>query len=269
MSGLHGNEEAHGIALLEPPSHTSGEYSSAQGSSLHDQEIESALDQVFGGHSHEAATPFQTSYKQQNGTEGQADALLGDDGNDFLSAGQQRIEFSGSGTGPDEFPFPNDSPGEMSATAVLEDGRFKIEGSFSNFDGAPLFSVDGADEKAASDATVFSGDAPQDLVDKFRNDAEGKGFEPTGVHLHFSPEQEADATIIRTLQVASTDAKSGTISGDFALSPEEQAAASAAREDGNGIFYLNNHTNINADADNRGGFLNGEVRFNLNSTNLK
>jgi hypothetical protein len=156
----------------------------------------------------------------------------------------------------------------MSANAVLEDGRLKIEGSFSNFDAVPLFEAEGANEQAAEDVSVFSNDDPQDLVNRFRADAEAKGFEPTGVHLHFSPEEEADATIMWTLGVEQNDAKSGTISGDFALTPEEQAAASAARSDGKGLFYLNNHTNVNADGDDRGGFLNGEVRFNLNPTSL-
>lgn len=273
MAGFH--DDRHGAAVADAfvpqESHDS---SSGQGGSLQDAELAHSLDQALG-HSHNDAPPPPSGrstsdggYTQHDGDEGKSDTLTGDDGNDFISAGQKRIELSGSGTGPDEFPFPNDSPGEMSATAVLEEGRLKIDGSFSNFDAVPLFEAEGVNERAAEDATVFSNDAPQDLVNRFRADAESKGFEPTGVHLHFSPEQEADATIIRTLSVEQNDAKSGTISGDFALTPEEQAAASAARSDGGGLFYLNNHTNVNADGDDRGGFLNGEVRLNLNPISL-
>lgn len=279
MSGFHGNgnDDHHGAAVADAfnqqDSGNSRSGQGASGASLRDNEIEGALDQALGGHSHDASVASGKSiansdYSQHDGREGKSDRLSGDDGNDFISAGQKRIEFSGSGTGPDEFPFPNDSPGFMQANAVLEDGRLKIEGEFSNFDAVPLFEAEGVNEQAAQDATVFSNDAAQDLVNRFRDDAQAKGFEPTGVHLHFSPEQEADATIIRTLSVEQNDAKSGTISGNFALTPEEQAAASAARSDGEGLFYLNNHTNVNADGDDRGGFLNGEVRFNLNPTNL-
>jgi hypothetical protein len=96
---------------------------------------------------------------------------------------------------------------------------------------------------------------------KVPNDVEGNSI--SGTHLHFSPSGDtrgnfADATVVRYFTNTIIDAKSGTISGEFELKPEEQAALLA------GDLYLNIHSNVDGDGDGKAGFPTGENRINFN-----
>jgi len=92
-------------------------------------------------------------------------------------------------------------------------------------------------------------------------DVEGNPI--SGTHVHFSPAGDnrgnfADATVVRFLENTPTDAKSGTLTGEFELTPAEQAALLA------GNFYINIHTNLDGDGDGIAGYPTGENRINLN-----
>lgn len=202
-----------------------------------------------------------------SGTQGH-DRLVGRDGNDFLYVGDDGFSFNtAKGGGGTEFPFATDSPGTSELNLDLDNGVLKVSGSYTNFDGFPLFSQG---EKALDpNAKVLSGANPQALVDGFLKvpkDVEGNLI--SGTHLHLSPAGDnrgnfADATVIRYFENTPTDAKSGTIKGEFELSPEEQAALLA------GNLYVNLHTNIDGDKDGRAGFATGENRINLNKDVVK
>lgn len=204
---------------------------------------------------------------QINGTLGR-DKLVGGGGNDFLYIGDDGFRIGTTkATGPGEFPFPNDSPGTSEATAELKGGVLRINGKYQNFDGAPLFSQD--ETEIDPNAKILNGSDPKALIDGFlqvQRDAEGNPL--SGTHMHFSPSQDsrgnfADATVIRYLQEDPTDAKSGTLSGEFNLNPEEQAAFLA------GNFYVNLHTNVDVDGDGKAGFPTGENRLNFNQNVVK
>jgi hypothetical protein len=191
------------------------------------------------------------------------DKLVGGEGDDFLYLGDDGFEVeTARGTGPGEFPFPNDSPGTTELNAELKNGVLRINGSYKDFDGLPLFS-DGETE-IDPDAVILNGSDPEALINGFLavpEDSEGNKL--SGTHLHFSPAQDdrgdfADATVVRFLENNPIDDKSGTISGEFELSPEEQAAFLA------GNFYVNLHTNVDGDGDGKGGFPTGENRVNFN-----
>jgi hypothetical protein len=204
---------------------------------------------------------------QINGTK-EKDKLVGGGGDDFLYVGDDGFEIgTAKGTGPGEFPFPNDSPGTSDATAELKGGVLRINGKYQNFDGAPLFSQD--ETEIDPNAKILNGSDPKALIDGFlqvQRDAEGNPL--SGTHMHFSPSQDsrgnfADATVVRYLQEDPTDAKSGTLSGEFNLNPEEQAAFLA------GNFYVNLHTNVDVDGDGKAGFPTGENRLNFNQNVVK
>jgi len=197
---------------------------------------------------------------QLNGTLGR-DKLIGGDGNDFLYLGNDSFR-TVTAKSIAEFPFPNDSPGTSFLKSSLKDGVLKLSGAYQNFDAFPLFSQG---EKAIDpNAKILNGSNPQALIDGFLKvpqDVEGNLL--SGTHLHFSPAGDdrgnfADATVVRFLENTPKDAKSGTLKGEFELTPEEQAAFLA------GNMYVNLHTNIDGDGDGRAGFPTGENRINLN-----
>lgn len=205
------------------------------------------------------------NFKQGSGTVTgtlQSDKIVGSGGNDFLYVGNDGFTFK-TAKGLDEFPFPTPSNSTGEVNATLKDGVFRVSGAFRDFDGAPLFSQ--GETTIDPKATILNGSDPQALVDGFLKvpkDVEGNAI--TGTHLHFSPAGDdrgnfADATVIRYVQNPSNpDGKSGTLTGQFNLTPEEQAALLA------GNIYMNIHSNIDVDGDGKAGFPTGELRINLN-----
>ncbi|MBD3881822.1 CHRD domain-containing protein [Phormidium tenue FACHB-886] len=199
---------------------------------------------------------------KQTGTQ-KRDLLVGKGGDDFLYVGDDGFKIgTATGGGGTEFPFPTDSPGTSEITGTLQNGVLKLEGSYKNFDGAPLFSQ--GEDSIDSNAKILNGSDPVALVEGFKKvpqDSEGNKL--SGTHLHFSPAEDsrgnfADATVVRYFSETPTDAKSGKISGEFELSSEEQAAFLA------GNLYVNIHTNVDVDKDGKAGFPTGENRLNLN-----
>jgi hypothetical protein len=202
------------------------------------------------------------SGQQLNGTL-KRDKLLGGEGNDFLFVGDDGFKFgTAKGSGPQEFPFPNPSPGTSELTPSLKNGVLTITGSYKDFDAAPLFSQN--ETSIDPKATILNGSDPVSLINGFLKvpkDVEGNPI--SGTHLHFSPSEDsrgnfADATVVRYLTNTAVDAKSGTISGQFHLTPDEQAALLA------GNLYVNIHSNIDVDGDGKAGFPTGENRLNFN-----
>jgi hypothetical protein len=196
------------------------------------------------------------------GTSGH-DRLIGGAGDDFLYVGDDGFSFAtAKGVGGTEFPFPTDSPGSTELNTELKNGVLKINGSYKDFDGFPLFSQ--GETTIDPNARILNGSDPKALVDGFLRvpkDVEGNPI--SGTHLHFSPAGDsrgnaADATVLRYFTNTPTDEKSGTISGEFNLTPQEQAALLA------GNMYVNIHTNLDGDGDGRAGFPTGENRINLN-----
>jgi hypothetical protein len=196
------------------------------------------------------------------GTQGR-DRLIGGDGDDFLYVGDDGFKTkTAKGSGPAEFPFATDSPGTSELNSELKNGVLKLNGSYKNFDAFPLFSQ--GETTIDPNAKILNGSDPVSLVNNFLKvpkDVEGNPL--SGTHLHFSPAGDsrgnfADATVVRFLTNTPTDAKSGTLSGEFELTPTEQAAFLA------GDFYTNIHSNIDGDKDGRAGFPTGENRLNLN-----
>lgn len=201
------------------------------------------------------------------GTQGR-DRMIGGDGNDFLYVGDDGFKLeTARGRGGTEFPFATDSAGSTELNAELKGGKLNITGSYKDFDGFPLFSQ--GEKEIDPNAKILNGSNPQALVEGFLKvpkDVEGNLL--SGTHLHFSPAGDnrgnfADATVVRFFQNTPTDAKSGTVSGNFNLTPEEQAALLA------GNFYVNIHTNIDGDKDGRAGFPTGENRININRDVVK
>ncbi|MBW4580758.1 MAG: CHRD domain-containing protein [Tildeniella nuda ZEHNDER 1965/U140] len=199
---------------------------------------------------------------QLNGTLGH-DRLIGGKGDDFLYVGDDGFKLgTAKGGGGTEFPFKTDSPGTSELTPQLKNGVLSFNGSYKDFDGAPLFSQ--GEKELDPNAKILNGADPKALVDGFLKvpqDKEGNAI--SGTHLHFSPAEDsrgnfADATVVRYFENTPLDAKSGTLSGKFELSPEEQAAFLA------GNLYVNIHSNVDVDGDGRAGFATGENRLNLN-----
>ena len=200
---------------------------------------------------------------QLNGTLGH-DRLIGGKGDDFLYVGNDGFKFNTAKatSGADEFPFKNDSPGSSEVQLELKDGVLRATGSYKDFDAAPLFSQ--GEKVIDPKATILNGSDPVSLINNFLkvpNDVEGNPL--SGTHLHFSPSGDdrgnfADATVLRYFTNTVVDAKSGTLSGEFHLKPEEQAALLA------GDLYLNIHSNVDLDGDGKAGFPTGENRLNFN-----
>jgi hypothetical protein len=190
--------------------------------------------------------------------------LIGSAGDDFIYVGDDGFKFNPARaeSGASEFPFPNDSPGSTEVSVDLKGGVLRINGNYQNFDGSPLFSQ--GETAIDPNATILNGSDPVALINGFLRvpqDKEGNAI--SGTHLHLSPGGDnrgnfADATVIRYFTNTPTDAKSGTISGEFELAPDEQAALLA------GNFYINLHTNVDSDGDGKAGFPTGENRVNLN-----
>jgi Ca2+-binding RTX toxin-like protein len=204
---------------------------------------------------------------QLNGTQGH-DKLIGGDGNDFLAPGDDTFTFRTARSGA-EFPFVTNSPGSTKLNLELKGGVFRVNGTYENFDGAPLFSQGETtiDPKAIVLNDPTGGNDPifaQKFIDGFLKVPEDvEGNKISGTHFHFSPAEDvrgnfADATVVRYFTNTPTDAKSGTISGEFELTPDEQAALLA------GNLYANTHTNVDLDGDGKGGFPTGENRTNFN-----
>jgi hypothetical protein len=187
--------------------------------------------------------------------------LIGGDGDDFLAPGDDTFRFRTARSG-EEFPFANDSPGTTRLNLDLKGGVLRVNGTYKNYDGAPLFSQG---EKAIDpSAIILNGAGAQALIDGFLKVPQDVENNPiSGTHLHFSPAGDvrgnfADATVVRYFTNTPTSAKAGTISGEFELTPQEQAALLG------GNFYVNAHTNVDLDKDGKGGFPTGENRINLN-----
>ena len=205
---------------------------------------------------------------QINGTT-QDDKLVGGAGDDFLYLGDDSFSVTPvkATSGANEFPFKNDSPGTTDLNAELKAGVLRINGTYQNFDGAPLFSQ--GETVIDPKATILNGSDPVSLINGFLKvpqDVEGNKI--SGTHLHFSPSGDdrgnfADATVVRYLTNTPTDAKSGKITGEFELTPEEQAAFLA------GNLYTNLHTNIDTDGDGKAGFPTGENRVNFNKNDIQ
>jgi CHRD domain len=196
------------------------------------------------------------------GTQGH-DRLIGGGGDDFLYVGDDGFKtVTAKGSGPNEFPFATDSPGTSELNTELKNGVLKVNGTYKNFDAFPLFSQ--GEKVIDPNAKILNGSDPVALINGFLKvpkDVEGNPI--SGTHFHFSPSGDsrgnfADATVVRYLTNTPTDAKSGTISGQFNLTPTEQAAFLA------GDLYTNIHSNIDGDKDGRAGFPTGENRLNLN-----
>ncbi|MBC7972579.1 MAG: CHRD domain-containing protein [Verrucomicrobia bacterium] len=231
------------------------EQTDRKGFSLVDDKIFNTLNEVQFG-------KVQEGNGQLTGTSGR-DKLVGGKGDDFLYVGDDGFKLgTAKGGGGTEFPFRTDSPGTSELTPTLKNGVLSFSGSYKDFDGAPLFSQ--GEKELDPNAKVLSGANPKALVDGFLKvpvDKEGNVI--SGTHLHFSPAGDnrgnfADATVVRYFENKPTDAKSGTLSGKFELSPEEQAAFLA------GTLYVNIHSNVDVDGDGRAGFATGENRLNLN-----
>ena len=197
---------------------------------------------------------------QLNGSQGR-DKLVGGDGDDFLAPGDDTFKFRTAKSGA-EFPFANDSPGTTRLNLDLKSGVLRVNGTYKNFDGAPLFSQ--GETTIDPKAIILNGAQAQPFLDGFLkvpNDVEGNTI--TGTHLHFSPAEDvrgnfADATVVRYFTNTPTSTKAGTISGEFELTSQEQAALLG------GLLYVNTHTNVDLDGDGKGGFLTGENRTNFN-----
>jgi len=197
---------------------------------------------------------------QLTGSQGR-DKLVGGDGDDFLAPGDDTFSFRTAKSGA-EFPFATDSPGSTRLNLDLKGGVLRVNGTYKDFDGAPLFSQ--GETTLDPTAILLNGAQAQPFIDGFLKvpqDVEGNKI--SGTHLHFSPAEDvrgnfADATVVRYFTNTVTDAKSGTISGEFELTPQEQAALLA------GNLYVNTHTNVDLDKDGKGGFPTGENRTNFN-----
>jgi hypothetical protein len=194
------------------------------------------------------------------------DRMIGGDGNDFLYVGDDGFQLNKAVNGA-EFPFPTDSSGTNEVQLSLKGGVLRATGSYTGMDGFPLFSQ--GETTLDPNAKILNGANPQALVEGFlRVPKDVEGNKISGLHLHYSPAEDsrgnfADATVVRYFDVTPTDAKSGTISGEFELRPEEQAALLA------GNLYMNLHTNIDGDGDGRAGFATGEARTNFNQNVVK
>ncbi|MBE9010681.1 CHRD domain-containing protein [Pseudanabaenaceae cyanobacterium LEGE 13415] len=194
---------------------------------------------------------------------------IGGNGNDFIRPDDAAFSFENAvGGGQTEFPFATDSPGTSEVAIEFANDVLSLDGTFQNFDGEPLF-ING-ETTIAEEATNLSPTAEATLLTNFlavSNDSEGNVR--TGTHLHYSPAGDfrpnaADATVVRFLDnTVNEDGKSGTFSGEFNLSPEEQAALAA------GNLYINIHTNQDGDGDGKGGFITGENRLNLNKEKVR
>jgi len=191
--------------------------------------------------------------------------LIGGKGDDFIfAAGDNGVKFNTAraNSGAEEFPFKNDSLGSSEVNLSLKNGVLKVEGSYKDFNAFPLFSQ--GETTIAPDAKILNGSDPVSLINNFLKVPKDKEGNPiSGTHLHLSPSGDdrgnfADATVLRYFTNTITDAHSGKISGEFHLSPDEQAALLA------GDLYLNIHTNINNTGDGKSGFPTGENRINFN-----
>jgi hypothetical protein len=189
------------------------------------------------------------------------DKLIGGEGDDFLAPGDDTFRFRTARSG-EEFPFATDSPGTTRLNLDLKGGVLRVDGRYKNFDGAPLFSQ--GEKTIDPSAIILNGAGAQTFIDGFLKvpqDVEGNPI--SGTHLHFSPAGDvrgsfADATVVRYFTNTPTSAKAGTLTGEFELTPQEQAALLA------GNFYVNVHTNVDLDKDGKGGFPTGENRININ-----
>ena len=190
--------------------------------------------------------------------------IQGSDGNDFVRLGGDQVKFNPISTsgGQEEFPFPNPSLGSSQVNIDLKGGKLSLNGSYTNFDGAPLFSQ--GETTIDPNATILNGSDPVALINGFlATPQDSEGNKITGTHIHFSPSGDdrgnfADATIVRFIQNNVANAKAGTVAGSFNLKPEEEAALIG------GDLYFNIHTNVGLNKDGKAGFPTGENRLNAN-----
>lgn len=232
----------------------------SQGSSIQASDTTAQLEETVStdaNHNHEKpadAPDFQhTDDSQMQTLEGtlNRDRLIGGDENTFLYAGDDSFTFDTvAGTGPGEFPFPNNSPGTSQLNLELQDGQLSVDGTFEDFQGEPLFS-DGVQD-LAPDAVIPNGADPEQLIENFKKvpqDDEGNPL--SGFHLHYGQEGTADATVEKCFTVEpDADGESGSVSAQFDLNPETQAALLANN------LYVNNHSTIHPV---------GEVRVELDT----
>lgn len=197
------------------------------------------------------------------GTQGH-DRLIGGSGDDFLYVGDDGFKINTArGSGATEFPFRVDATsGTTELESELKNGVLRVTGNYKDFDAFPLFSQ--GEREIDPKAKILNGSDPKALIENFLKvpkDIEGNPI--SGTHLHFSPSGDsrgsfADATVVRYFTNTPIDAKSGKISGEFELSPTEQAAFLA------GNFYTNIHSNMDGDGDGKAGYPTGENRINFN-----
>lgn len=266
----HQHTSAGDTALNQQKSGDSNQ-SQSLGSSTHQDESSTAIEKALnsgsnGGHNH-GSTPglpnllvtsdgkFDTKIGTDNG-----DRILGGTGNDFLKADDKAITVRDiPGSGPGEFPFPNNSPGTSTLNTELKDGTFTISGDFKNFEGKPL--LQGGNTQLDPNAVLPAGVDGQATIDGFVRaaiDSEGNDVFKTGAqHIHFGAPGTADATVIRNIQANPTSDSSGTFNGSFNLKPEEEAAAASVNSNGTGVLYFNAHSTIQVVGENRAEFGNG------------
>jgi len=281
-SSIQDSELEQALGEIDPTSggeNTTSDYSSGSEQELDVQENEETEDSHDHGgdvpddHNHAGNSTANLpgmgdDYDTQNGTNG-SDTLIGGDGNDFLFRGDETLQTATAAAG-EEFPFATSSESTGSVDATLKDGTLTFDGRIDNLDGAPLFSQ--GETTIDPDAEILNGSDPEALINGFlRVPEDVEGNQISGTHLHFSPSGDdrgdfADATVIRFAEntvTTSSDGISSDISGEFELTPEEQAAFTA------GNLYLNVHTNEDTNNDGKAGFPTGEARFNFNQEVIK
>jgi hypothetical protein len=218
---------------------------------------------------------------QLNGTR-LRDKFIGQEGDDFMFVGDDGFRFNNPIVAKGEFPFPTDSPSTAEMNVEFRNGTLRINGQMNDMDGAFLFSQ--GEREIDPNATILNGSNPVALINAFltpqknadgsdRVDEEGtpldvEGNPLSGTHLHLSPAEDArgnfaDATVLRFFDNVQVDAKSGTFTGEFELTPQEQAALLA------GNLYVNAHTNLDLDGDGKAGFPTGENRLNINQNTVR
>lgn len=270
LDKLHDHGSA-GDTLSEQQKSTDSKPNQSLGSTQN-QDATKAIDQALNSssnsdHNHGGTpelpnllpTSKQKFDKQVGGSGG--DRMVGGNNSDFLKGDNPTITVKNiPGSGPGEFPFPNDSKGTTTTSTELKDGKFTITGEYKNFEGQPL--LQGGNTKLDSNAKVPAGVDGQATINGFvdaRNDIEGNDVFKTGAqHIHFGVPGTADATVIRNVQANPTSSSSGTLNGSFNLKPEEEAAAASVKSNGQGVFYLNQHSTIHVVGENRSELGNGK-----------
>lgn len=268
----HNDNQHNGAVLDINHNNSSNQGNGSKGSSIHTDDVKRSLKDISGGtneHDHPIVADSSklptTGDRNYNTVLGGGKRVLKGDGkqDSFLFASAGKVTFDKvEGSGKTEFPFPNGSPGSASLDLKLsKDGsNLKVNGEFKDFIGKPLFQ----DGKLDLDpkANLLGGKKAEELVEGFKKtpfDSEGNAL--TGGHFHVGPTGDdrgphADGTIERNLKVTQKTASSGTLTGDFNLTPVETAFVVAG----------NNYFNIHSDGP--GGLPTGEARADVNKNRV-